>query len=101
MMLWIAWVALSRCAAASRASSPIASRAPGCAPRASWSASRRARFAHEGPLDFAQRIAAARPDLAAPVAALAARYCAAAFRAGAGRRRQSRELEREVRQLAV
>ncbi len=37
-----------RCAAVSRASSPIASRAPGCAPRASWSASRRRAWRTKG-----------------------------------------------------
>ena len=77
-----------RCAAVSRASKPDRIGARLAARHAqAGSASRRARAAHEGPLDFAQRIAAARPDLAAQVTALAARYCAAALRPGAGRRR--------------
>ena len=82
----------SPCVAVSRASSPIASRAPGCAPRASWQRVAPARCAHEGPLDFAQRIAAARPDLAAQVAALAARYCRLRFGPARSRRRHWREL---------
>jgi hypothetical protein len=59
-----------------------------------------ARAAHEGPLDFARRIAALRPDLAPAVASLAARYAQLRF----GRPAAKDEIaafERDVRRLAV
>ncbi len=99
MTLWIAWVAITLRRSVARLK-------PDRVARAWLRATRKlervapARFAHEGPLDFANRIAAARPDLAAQVAALATRYCRLRFGpAPAGA--DVAELEREVRQLAV
>jgi protein-glutamine gamma-glutamyltransferase len=99
MTLWIAWVAITLRRSVARLK-------PDRVARAWLRATRKlqrvapARFAHEGPLDFAQRIAIARPDLGAQVAALAARYCRLRFGpAAAGD--DLAELEREIRQLAV
>ena len=99
MTLWIAWVAITLRRSVARIR-------PDRVARAWLRATRKlervapARFTHEGPLDFAQRIAAARPDLAAQVAALAARYCRLRFGPVAAGDELA-ALEREVRQLAV
>ena len=58
--LWIA----APCGAASRARSRTGSAARGCGRRANSRASRRRARPAEGPIDYATRIAAARPDLA-------------------------------------
>jgi hypothetical protein len=99
MTAWIAWVALSLRRSVARIR-------PDRVARAWLRATRKlervapARATHEGPLAFANRIAAARPDLATPVAALATHYSRLRFGPepdGA----DIAELERAVRSLAV
>ncbi len=78
MVLWIAWVALTLRRSVARVK-------PDRIGRAWLRATRKLakvappRTASEGPLDYAQRVAAARPDLAAPVKALAAHYARLRF----------------------
>jgi hypothetical protein len=55
-----------------------------------------ARAPHEGPLDYAGRVAAARPELEASARAITERYVAARYGAGASTR-ELRELARLVR----
>jgi hypothetical protein len=63
------------------------------------------RAASEGPLEYAHRVAAARPDLAERVTALALRYARLRFGPRSGTAGQDHQqiltLEREVRALAV
>ncbi len=73
LVLWMAWVALTLRRSVPRLKPDRIARA--------WLAATRklarvapARFAYEGPLDYASRIAAARPDLAPTVMAIARRY---------------------------
>jgi protein-glutamine gamma-glutamyltransferase len=99
MMAWIAWVALSLRRGVARLK-------PDRIARAWLRATRKlervatARATHEGPLDFANRIGAVRPDLAAPVAALAARYCRLRY-GPAANDADIAALEREIRHLSV
>ncbi|HEU4591120.1 MAG TPA: DUF3488 and transglutaminase-like domain-containing protein [Steroidobacteraceae bacterium] len=105
---WIAWVAISLRHGVPRARPDRIARA--------WLAATRKlarvapRAVHEGPIEYARRIGAARPDLAPQVAALALRYAKLRFGADAApagardKARLTREiaaLEREVRMLAV
>jgi transglutaminase-like putative cysteine protease len=97
LMSWIAWVSLTL-----RRS--VARRRPDRIGRAWLAATRKLakispRAAHEGPLAYATRIAVARPDLAAPVHAIAQRY--ATLRFGRAARGELEELERDVRRLAA
>ena len=87
MMLWIAWVALTLRRSVARVQARSHRARLAARPRASSQRVAPPRTASEGPLDYAQRIAAARPDLAAPVAALAARYARLRFGPAADARR--------------
>ncbi|HET9865616.1 MAG TPA: DUF3488 and transglutaminase-like domain-containing protein [Steroidobacteraceae bacterium] len=108
LVAWIAWVAFSLRHAVPRVRPDRLARA--------WLAATRKlarvapRDSHEGPLDYARRIAAARPDLGPQVAALALRYAQLRFGPAAtggdprGRNASHLELaalERDVRMLAV
>ena len=98
MVGWIIWVALTL-----RRS--VARMRPDRIGRAWLRATRKLarvtpRAASEGPLDYAQRIAAARPDLATPVKALAVQYARLRFGPAANSGEVS-TLERDVRRLAV
>jgi hypothetical protein len=98
MVGWIIWVALTL-----RRS--VARMRPDRIGRAWLRATRKLarvtpRAASEGPLDYAQRIAAARPDLATPVKALAVQYARLRFGPAANAGEVS-TLERDVRRLAV
>ena len=98
MVGWIAWVALTL-----RRS--VARKKPDRIGRAWLRATRKLarvtpRAASEGPLDYAQRVAAARPDLATPVKALAVQYARLRFGPAANAGEVS-ALERDVRRLAV
>jgi hypothetical protein len=99
MTAWIAWVALTLRRGVARVKPDRIGRAW---LRATRKLARVAppRAASEGPFDYADRIAAARPDLAAPVKALAAQYARLRFgpAANAG---DVASLERDVRRLAV
>jgi transglutaminase-like putative cysteine protease len=98
LLAWIAWVSLTL-----RRS--VARRRPDRIGRAWLAATRKLanvappRASDEGPLAFAARISAARPDLAAPVQAIALRY--ARLRYGIAARMDLEELERDVRRLAA
>jgi len=95
---WVAWVALSLRRSVARGRPDRVGRAwlratrklKGIAPRA----------AYEGPVDYARRVAAARPDLAPRVTELAARYSRLRFGAAADRD-EIAAFEREVSRLAV
>jgi protein-glutamine gamma-glutamyltransferase len=95
---WIAWVALSLRRSVPRVRPDRIARA--------WIAATRKlarvvpRAASEGPLEYARRVGNTRPDLAARVAALAARYAQLRFGPSADHAAVS-ALEREVRNLAV
>jgi protein-glutamine gamma-glutamyltransferase len=95
---WIAWVALSLRRSVPRVRPDRVARA--------WLAATRKlarvapRAASEGPMEYAGRVARARPDLAAHVSALAASYARLRFGPTAGHA-QVLELERAVRRLAV
>ena len=98
LLAWIAWVSLTLRRSVARHRPDRIGRAwlkatnklsKVAAPRAS----------DEGPLAYATRIAAARPDLAAPVQAIALRY--ARLRFGIAARADLEELERDVRRLAA
>lgn len=99
MMLWIAWVALTLRRSVARIKPDRIARAW---LRATRKLERVAppRTASEGPLDFARRIALARPDLAAGVTSLAQRYARLRF-GPAPDAAQIAEFEREVRRLAA
>lgn len=97
LLAWIAWVSL-----ALRRS--VARMRPDRIGRAWLRATRKLarvtpRAADEGPLAYAARVATARPDLAAPVQAIAQRY--ARLRYGAAARDDIAELERDVRRLSA
>jgi transglutaminase-like putative cysteine protease len=99
LTLWVAWVAISLRRSVARLK-------PDRVARAWLRATRKlervapARAAHEGPLAFAERIAAARPELAAQVASLATYYSKLRF-GPAPTNNEVAELERAVRALAV
>jgi hypothetical protein len=99
LLLWIGWVSLSL-----RRS--VARRKPDRLGRAWLRATRRLarvappRAAHEGPMDYARRVGASRPELRASVEALATRYARLRFGSPAGNS-EIAEFEREVRRLAV
>ncbi len=99
LVAWIAWVALSLRRSLARGKLDRIARAWLRATRKLASVAA-PRAADEGPYDFAQRIALARPDLAANVEALAARYARLRFGPAANQEDIAR-FEREVRQLAV
>ena len=95
---WISWVALSLRRSLARGK-------PDRIARAWLRATRKLapvvpRATHEGPLDYAQRVGAERPDLSAPVTALALRYARLRF-GPAANDADIGVFEREVRQLAV
>ncbi len=103
LVLWMAWVALTL-----RRSVPR--RKPDRIGRAWLAATRKlarvapARLVHEGPLDYAARVSALRPDLAPTVTAIARRYADLRFGPESARTARNKEvevLEREVRSLAV
>ncbi len=99
MLLWIAWVALTLRRSVARIR-------PDRIARAWLRATRKlervapARAASEGPLDFARRIAIARPDLGPSVTTLAQHYARLRF-GPAPDAAQVAEFEREVRRLAA
>jgi hypothetical protein len=99
LTLWIAWVAISLRRSVARLK-------PDRVARAWLRATRKlarvapARAAHEGPLAYAERIAAARPDLASQVASLAAHYSRLRY-GPTPESSEVAELERSVRALAV
>ena len=99
MMAWIAWVALTLRRGVARVKPDRIGRAW---LRATRKLARVAppRAAHEGPLDYAERIAVSRPDLAVPVKALAVQYARLRF-GSAANAADVASLEREVRRLAV
>jgi transglutaminase-like putative cysteine protease len=99
LLLWIAWVSLSLRRSVARAK-------PDRLARAWLRATRRLarvappRAAHEGPMDYARRVGALRPELAPHIASLAARYAQLRFGPPADTH-QIAEFERDVRRLAV
>jgi protein-glutamine gamma-glutamyltransferase len=99
LLLWIAWVSLSLRRSVARLK-------PDRLARAWLRATRRlarvapARAAHEGPLDYARRVGALRPELGPRVEALATRYARLRFGALADQG-EIVEFEREVRRLSV
>jgi transglutaminase-like putative cysteine protease len=99
LVLWILWIAVALRRSVARAKPDRIGRAW---LRATGKLERVAppRAANEGPIDYATRIAAARPDLAPAVTEIARRYSALRF----GREAANEDveaLEREVRKLAV
>ena len=96
---WIVWVSLSLRRSVARLK-------PDRLARAWLRATRRLarvappRAAHEGPMDYARRVGALRPELKSRVEALAARYARLRFGVPVEREEIAR-FEREVRQLAV
>jgi len=98
LIAWVAWVALALRRSVARGKPDRVGRAWLRATRKLKRITPRA--AHEGPIDYARRVAATRPDLAARVDALAARYSRLRFGPGAGRE-EIAAFEREVRRLAV
>jgi transglutaminase-like putative cysteine protease len=97
LFAWIAWVSLSLRRSVARLRPDRIGRAWILATRKLAKVTPRA--ADEGPMNYAARIAAARPDLAAPVQAIARRY--ARLRYGVAAREDLEELERDVRRLAA
>ena len=99
LLLWIAWVSLSLRRSVARAK-------PDRLARAWLRATRRLarvappRAAHEGPMDYARRVGALRPEIAPHVGSLAARYAQLRFGPPADTH-QIAEFERDVRRLAV
>ena len=98
LVSWIAWVALSLRRSVPRLRPDRIARAWLRATRKLQRVTPRA--ASEGPLEYARRVADARPDLAAPVTALALHYARLRF-GPAGDAAEVATLEREVRSLAV
>jgi len=98
MVGWIVWVALTLRRSVARLKPDRIGRAWLRATRKLARVTPRA--ASEGPLDYAQRIAVARPDLAAPVKALAVQYARLRFGQAANTDEVS-ALERDVRRLTV
>jgi transglutaminase-like putative cysteine protease len=97
LLAWIAWVSLTL-----RRS--VARLRPDRIGRAWLEATRKlskvtTRASDEGPLSYAERVVAARPDLAAPVRSIALRY--AKLRYGVAAREDLVALERDVRRLAA
>jgi protein-glutamine gamma-glutamyltransferase len=99
LIAWVSWVALSLRRSLARGKPDRIARAwlratsklgKAVTPRA----------AHEGPLNYARRVGAMRPDLSANVEALAARYARLRFGA-ASNREDIAAFEQEVRRLAV
>jgi transglutaminase-like putative cysteine protease len=103
LVAWIAWVALSLRRSVPRLRPDRVARAWLRATRKLARVTPRA--ASEGPLEYARRVGAARPDLAERVTALALRYARLRFGPRAGAAGQDHQqiltLEREVRALAV
>jgi transglutaminase-like putative cysteine protease len=99
LLLWILWIAAALRRSVARARPDRIGRAW---LRATSKLARVAapRAANEGPIDFATRIAAARPDLAPAVTEIARRYSALRFGRDAANE-EVEALEREVRKLAV
>jgi transglutaminase-like putative cysteine protease len=99
LLLWILWIALALRRSVARAKPDRIGRAW---LRATGKLARVAppRAANEGPIDYATRIAAARPDLAPAVTDIARRYSALRF-GHAAANEDVEALEREVRKLAV
>ncbi|HET7810020.1 MAG TPA: DUF3488 and transglutaminase-like domain-containing protein [Steroidobacteraceae bacterium] len=99
LLVWISWVALTLRRSVARGR-------PDRITRAWLRATRKlervapARQAHEGPIDFARRVGALRPELAERVAALAARYARLRFGPGA-KAAEIASFERDVKLLAV
>ena len=99
LLTWIAWVSLSLRRSVARLK-------PDRLARAWLRATRRLarvappRAAHEGPMDYARRVGALRPELRSRVEALAARYARLRFGVPADRD-EIAQFEREVSQLAV
>ncbi len=98
LVAWIGWVALSLRRSVPRLRPDRIARAWLKATRKLGRVTPRA--ASEGPLEYARRVAAARPDLAERVAALALRYALLRF-GPAPDAAEVATLEREVRALAV
>jgi len=98
LVSWITWVALSLRRSVPRLRPDRIARAWLRATRKLQRVTPRA--ASEGPLEYARRVAAARPDLAAPVTALALHYARLRF-GPAGDAAEVATLERAVRSLAV
>jgi len=99
LVAWIAWVALSlRRSLARGKPDRIAKAWLRMARKLEKVAAPRA--ANEGPYDFARRISAARPDVAADIEALAARYARLRF-GPAANESEIVQFERDVRRLAV
>ena len=99
LMLWIAWVSLSLRRSVARLK-------PDRLGRAWLRATRRLarvappRAAHEGPLDYARRVSALRPEIGPRVEALATRYARLRFGAPADKY-EIAEFEREVSRFSV
>ena len=99
LVTWIAWVSLSLRRSVARLK-------PDRLARAWLRATRRLarvappRAAHEGPMDYARRVGALRPELGVRVEALAARYARLRFGLPADRH-EIAEFEREVSRLSV
>jgi transglutaminase-like putative cysteine protease len=102
LLAWIAWVSLTLRRSVARYRPDRIGRAwLRATKKLSKVAAPRAR--EEGPLAYAARIAAARPDLAAHVQAIALRYARLRYGASGGgaARADLEELERDVRRLAA
>ena len=99
LLAWISWVALSLRRSLARGKPDRIARAWMRATRKLGKAVA-TRATHEGPLDYARRIGAARPELAAAVASLATRYARLRFGPPAAHD-DIVSFEREVRRLAV
>jgi protein-glutamine gamma-glutamyltransferase len=97
LLAWIAWVSLTLRRSVARLRPDRVGRAWLKATRKLAKVTPRA--ADEGPLAYAARVAAARPDLAAPVRSIAVRY--ATLRYGVAARGELEALERDVRRLAA
>jgi protein-glutamine gamma-glutamyltransferase len=99
LLLWILWIAFALRRSVARAKPDRIGRAW---LRATRKLERAAapRAANEGPIDYATRIAAARPDLAPTVTEIARRYSALRFGRDAAND-DVEALEREVRKLSV
>jgi len=97
LLAWIAWVSLTLRRSVARFKPDRIGRAWLRATRKLAKVTPRA--VDEGPLAYAARVSAARPDLAVPVQSIAQRY--ARLRYGVAAREDLVELERDVRRLAA
>ncbi len=97
LLAWIAWVSLTLRRSVARFRPDRIGRAWLKATRKLAKVTPRA--GDEGPLAYAARVSATRPDLAAPVQAIAQRY--ARLRYGNAEREDLAQLERDVRRLAA